>query len=74
MIKKADVEFDGPEWQSISKNAKDLLSKIITKEEKRLTLDEALNHNWFRQNIKTERSYEILTLDKIIAFNNKDFI
>jgi calcium-dependent protein kinase len=36
-IKKGDLRFDEDEWSEISKDAKDLIKKIITKPEKRLT-------------------------------------
>jgi len=31
----------------VSKEAKDLIKKLITKPEKRLTAEEALKHKWF---------------------------
>ena len=41
-ILKGRVEFDGEEWDDISKEAKNLINALITKPEKRLTADEAL--------------------------------
>lgn len=46
-----EVEFD-EDWKDISKECKDLISKLLTKDpEKRIKLKDALNHKWF-QNMK----------------------
>jgi len=37
MVAKAKFDFDGEEWDEISKEAKDLIKKLICKPEKRLT-------------------------------------
>jgi len=48
---KADYEFFSPEWDSISPEAKDLISKMLqVQPEKRITIDEALQHPWIRGN------------------------
>lgn len=40
-------EFDGPEFESVSDSAKDLISRLMTVDPKlRLTADEALKHPW----------------------------
>lgn len=40
-------EFDGPEFECVSENAKDLISRLMTVDPKlRLTADEALKHVW----------------------------
>lgn len=40
-------EFDGPEFESVSDNAKDLISRLMTVDPKlRLTANEALRHVW----------------------------
>lgn len=41
-------DFDGEEWEEVSKEAKDLIKKLITKPERRLTAQEALEHKWFK--------------------------
>ncbi len=43
-------DFDGEEWNDVSKEAKDLIKKLISKPEKRLTAQEALEHKWFKIN------------------------
>jgi calcium-dependent protein kinase len=37
MVQKGKFDFDGEEWDDISKEAKDLIKKLICKPEKRLT-------------------------------------
>jgi calcium-dependent protein kinase len=46
-ILKNQVKFDGPAWDQISESAKDLLSKLLTKEaDMRMTSQEAYDHQW----------------------------
>jgi len=48
MTLEVPLEFDLPCWNTISDSAKDLITKLLTKDQnKRITLDEALNHKWF---------------------------
>ena len=42
MVAKGKFDFDGEEWDEISKEAKDLIKKLICKPEKRLSAEEAL--------------------------------
>ena len=49
MVQKGKFDFDGEEWDEISKEAKDLIKKLICKPEKRLTAQEALNHKWMKK-------------------------
>lgn len=46
-VVKGKFDFEGEEWEDVSKEAKDLIKKLITTPEKRLTADEALQHKWF---------------------------
>lgn len=48
MVQSGKFDFDGEEWDDVSSDAKDLISKLITKPERRLTADEALQHKWIR--------------------------
>jgi len=54
MVAKGKFDFDGEEWDDISKDAKDLIKKLICKPEKRLTAMEALNHKWFKKALKAD--------------------
>lgn len=42
MVVKGKFDFEGDEWNEVSKEAKDLIKKLICKPEKRLSADEAL--------------------------------
>ena len=55
MVQKGKFDFDGEEWDEISKEAKDLIKKLICKPEKRLTAQEALEHKWFKKTLKDEK-------------------
>ena len=48
MVKKGKFEYDGEEWDEISDSAKDLINKLVTKPERRLTAEEALQHPWLK--------------------------
>jgi calcium-dependent protein kinase len=47
-VLKGKYDFDGEEWELVSKEAKDLIKKLICKPEKRLNAEEALQHKWFK--------------------------
>ena len=48
LILQGKIEFDEKEWSKISPEAKDLIRKLLTKNEKqRLSAEEALKHPWF---------------------------
>ena len=57
-VQKGVFDFDGEEWDEISKEAKDLIKKLIVRPEKRLTAEEALQHKWFSMHkTKGEKHY-----------------
>ncbi|KAJ4879242.1 Serine/threonine-protein kinase PEPKR2 [Raphanus sativus] len=46
-IKKVKLDFNSGVWESVSKPARDLLSRMLTREESaRITADEVLRHPW----------------------------
>jgi len=51
-VKKGKLEFDGPEWKSISESAKDLIRKMVTKPEARYYAEEVLKHPWMTNEVK----------------------
>lgn len=45
---KGKFDFEGEEWAEVSKEAKDLIKKMINKPERRLTAQEVLDHKWLK--------------------------
>ena len=71
-VLKGDFDMGGEEWDDISKEAKQLVKALITKPEKRLTAQEALDHKWFKKVLKNEKKYDIKDLKaqkQLNAFN-----
>lgn len=51
-VKKGKYEFDGEEWDNISADAKDIVTKcLILDASKRISAEDILNHPWFSKNI-----------------------
>ena len=48
MVIKGKFDFEGEEWNDVSKEAKDLIKKLICKPEKRLSAEEAIQHKWIK--------------------------
>ena len=67
MVKKGKFDFDGEEWDDVSDDAKDLINKLITKPERRLTAEEALQHKWVRALTKKDQNKSLL---KKLNINN----
>jgi calcium-dependent protein kinase len=71
MVQKGIFDFDGEEWDDVSNDAKDLIKKLITRPEKRLTAEEALQHKWVRGLTKHKQDKKILK--KLNVKNMKSF-
>lgn len=42
-------QFPSPEWDSVTEEAKDLITKLLEKDyRKRITAEQALQHSWIR--------------------------
>lgn len=66
-VVKGKFDFDGEEWEDVSKEAKDLIKKLITQPEKRLTAEEALEHKWFKM-FKNNQEPQYLRKKNLKAF------
>lgn len=56
-VKKGVFYLTGPEWEPISPEAKDLITKLLEfNPTKRLSAEESLNHPWFSLNIQEKPS------------------
>jgi hypothetical protein len=52
-----DLEFDDDEWEVRSKKVRELIISCLKKEpEERITIDDFLNHPWFKKNLKPKNS------------------
>ena len=52
-----DLEFDDEEWEVRSKKVRELITSCLKKEpEERITIDEFINHPWFKKNMKPKNS------------------
>ncbi len=71
MVQKGGFDFDGEEWDDVSPDAKDLIKKLITKPERRLTAEEALQHKWIRA--LTKKQVDAQILKKLNLGNMKKF-
>lgn len=57
-ILKGKVEFEGEEWEGVSKEAKNLIMSLICKPEKRLSAQEALQHKWMKKHCKRSQNVD----------------
>jgi len=59
-VKRGQWEFRGQVWESISAEAKDLVTKLMTKNvNDRLTAVDALAHPWIQSQVKTKFNEKI---------------
>ncbi len=63
MVKKGAFDFDGEEWDEVSKDAKDLIKKLISKPERRLSAQESLDHSWIKHQAKSSKSGKLAKLN-----------
>jgi calcium-dependent protein kinase len=55
LVIKGKYDFDGEEWETVSKEAKDLIRHLIAKPEKRFSCQETLDHKWFKIYCKEDK-------------------
>eukprot|EP00920_Eleutheroschizon_duboscqi_P025788 GHVT01063648.1.p1 GENE.GHVT01063648.1~~GHVT01063648.1.p1 ORF type:complete len:542 (-),score=153.82 GHVT01063648.1:368-1993(-) len=56
-VEKGKYEFDPPDWNCVSEDAKDLLRKMLTYDpSKRVSAEEALNHPWILERCAAKAS------------------
>ena len=59
LVIKGKYSFDGEEWEDISKDAKDLIKKMICKPERRLSAGEVLQHKWVKTMTSSEQKEKL---------------
>jgi len=53
----SDLEFDEDDWEIRSQSVQDLITRCMEKDaQKRITIDEFINHPWFKKNRKQKMS------------------
>ena len=62
---KGKYDFDGEEWETVSKEAKDLIKHLICKPEKRLSAQEALDHKWMRMYTKEDKKENLQKIKNV---------
>jgi len=73
MVQRGNFDFEGEEWDDIEAGAKDLIKKLITRPETRLTADEALQHRWMRKHSRVNQAEDNLKIRKLNLQNIKSF-
>lgn len=72
-IRKGQYEFHEEYWGQVSKDAKKLISSLLTVEaSKRLTADQCLTNKWVTQDAATLATHDLgVNLDQFKKFNAK---
>ena len=73
MVSRGNFDFDGEEWDDISNEAKDLIKKLITRPERRLTAAEALQHPFMQHHTHESASANRRQIRKLNIQNIKKF-
>ncbi|CAI2360463.1 unnamed protein product [Moneuplotes crassus] len=71
LIENIEYDFDDEVFDSISDEAKDLISKILTPEKDRITLEQVLEHPWIIKNLEEPDDGAINTnlIDRLKKFS-----
>jgi len=64
-VRVGEYDFDGDEWEDVSLEAKDLISRLICKPEVRLTAQEALKHPWVKTLAKNSKKEKLNKMDMV---------
>lgn len=63
------LDFLGEEWEGVTDEAKDLITKMLTKPEKRLTAEKIIEHPWIQRKID-KKSAKSLNISQLRNFMN----
>ncbi|MCQ2821526.1 MAG: protein kinase [archaeon] len=72
-VQKQKYDFPDSEWKYISKEAKDLIKKMLCSPEERLTAEQVLEHEWIKNNAPNSqealKNFKIENLKKYASTN-----
>ena len=69
-ILEGEIDFSEGEWDSVSDEAKDLVSSLLTNENDRLTPRQVLKHPWFKASLgKSKKTIPLNHLEKLKDFS-----
>lgn len=63
-IKVGQFDFDDPQWADISDEAKDLITRILCKEDIRISAAEAFQHPWFEKVRRLEEELDSVKVNQ----------
>ncbi len=73
LIMRGDYRMDGPAWSAITTETKDLIRRLLVVDpKKRLTIEEALNHEVFHAQRFTRMGGELVCVDSICESEDDD--
>lgn len=74
-IKACQIRFYDAEWVGISTASKDFIKRVLVKEiDKRLTVEDGLNHKWFKQANKLQSEITPDIVKKLARFKIPDML
>lgn len=70
LIERIEYDFEDELFDSVSEEAKDLISKILTPEDQRLTLEQVLEHPWIYKSMHSTEAVVVNTnlIDRLKKF------
>lgn len=72
-VKHQDLAFDDPEWNEISAEAKDLIKKMLNRDEaKRFSAAQVLQHKWSKQWYKPDNEMKLESTEGIANMTPKE--
>ena len=70
-ILQGKFTFPKEDWKNISESAKDLISKMLSPEKKRISAKEIMNHKWFKSKLKKKLEKKItFDFDKLSTYKS----